>query len=306
MRSLNYRHLLYFWKIAREGTVGAAAKELHLAQPTLSAQVRVLERRLGARLFERAGRRLQLTEIGRTVFRYADEIFSLGEEMLDDLEGRSSRTLEELRVGIVDSVPKLVAYEILRPALDFEQTRLIAEEGSAVNLISRLAMNDLDAVISDSPIGPDAHVKAFNHRLGDSSLMVFGTKDLARKYRRGFPQSLEGAPVLLPTESAVARRLIDRWAEAEGLRMRIVGEFEDSALLKVFAQSGAGLFFAPEIIEGDIRRQYEVTSVGKIDAIREAFYAISVERRVKHPGVLAIATTARTDLFHSDNGEAPE
>jgi len=284
--------------------VRAASERLHLAQPTLSAQIRSLERWFGQRLFERVGRRLALTDFGRIVYRYADEIFSLGEQLVEEIEGGSPAARAELRVGVTDSVPKLVAYELLRPALELDETILVAEEGKAVELLARLSVHDLDVVISDSPIGPDVSIRAFNHRLGESTMTVCGSPELAGRYRSGFPVSLDGAPFLLPTENAVARRAIDRWVEAREMRLAVVAEFDDTALLKVFAQSGRGLFFAPTVTADEVCRQYRVEAVGTVGEVTEAFYAISVERRVTHPGVLAIADAARSDLFaESPSGE---
>ncbi len=297
MRHPNYRHLLYFRTIAQEGTVRSASERLHLAQPTLSAQIRSLERWFGHRLFERVGRKLALTDFGRVVYRYADEIFSLGEELVDEVEGRSPGERAELRVGVTDSVPKLVAYELLRPALDLSDTILVAEEGKAVDLLARLSVHDLDVVISDAPIGPDVSVRAFNHRLGESTMTVCGVGRWERRYRSGFPRSLDGAPFLLPTRDAVARRAIDRWLEGQEIRLATVAEFDDTALLKVFAQSGRGLFFAPTVMADEVCRQYRVRALGTVDELTQEFYAISVERRVRHPGVLAIADAARSDLF---------
>lgn len=298
MEWLNYHHLLYFWVVAKEGTIAAACKELHLAQPTISAQLRSLERSLGEKLFTRVGRNLALTETGRVVYRYADEIFSIGRDLTDTLKGRPTGRPLRLNVGVADVVPKLVAYRLLEPALHLpEQVQLVCHEGSPARLLTRLATYDLDLVLSDSPIGPDVKVRAFNHLLGECGVSIFGTKDLATKYRRKFPKSLDGAPFIIPTANTALRRALEHWFDSEDIRPSVFSEFEDSALLKVFGQAGVGLFAAPTVIEKEVQRQYSVRVVGRLDYVRERFYAISVEKKVKHPAVVAIANEARQKLF---------
>ncbi len=301
MRQPNYRHLMYFWTVAREGTVREASEVLHLAQPTLSAQIRKLERDLGTPLFRKSGRYLALTESGRTVYRYAEEIFSLGADMIADLEGEGTRSVDELHVGVADAVPKLIALELVKPSLTLEPpVQLHCVEGKPADLLAQLSVHQLDVVLSDVPIGPDVNVRAYNHVLGASTVTAFATAVEARRLRRRFPTSLDGAPVLLPTAAASLRRSLDRWFERESIRPRIQAEFDDSALLKVFAGTGAGVFFASTAIRRDIERQHQVRAIGEIESVRETFYAISVERRVKHPAVLAIADTARERLFSDD------
>ena len=298
MEWLNYHHLLYFWVVAKEGTIAAACKELNLAQPTISAQLRTLERSLGEKLFTRVGRNLALTETGRVVYRYADEIFSIGRELMDTLKGRPTDRPLRLTVGVADVLPKLVAYRLLEPALHLpEQVQLVCHEGSPSELLTRLAIYELDLVLCDSPIGPDVKVRAFNHLLGECGVTIFGTKDLATKYRRRFPKSLDGAPFIIPTANTALRRALEHWFDSEDLRLSVFGEFEDSALLKVFGQAGVGLFAAPTVIEKEVQRQYSVKVVGRLESVRERFYAITVEKKVKHPAVLAIADEARQKLF---------
>jgi LysR family transcriptional activator of nhaA len=298
MEWLNYHHLLYFWTVARLGSVSRATEELYLAQPTISAQIRALEESLGEKLFTRVGRNLTLTEVGRTVFRYADEIFSLGRELGDTLKGRSVVRPVRFVVGVTDAMPKLVAYRLLEPALRMaDPIRLVCHEDKTERLLAELAVHGLDLVLADAPIGPTIKVRAFNHLLGECGVSVFAVSKRASAYRRRFPQSLDGAPFLLPTENTVLRRSLDQWFEAEKIRPLVVGEFEDSALLKVFGQSGTGLFAGPSAIEQEIKQQYGVQVVGRIDALRERFYAISVERKLKHPAVLAISDSARQKLF---------
>lgn len=298
MEWLNYHHLLYFWVVAKEGTIAAACKELMLAQPTISSQIRALENALGEKLFRRRGRYLVLTDAGRVVYRYADEIFSLGRELMGTLKGRPSGSPVRFSVGVADVLPKLVAYQLLAPALRLpERIRLVCYESTQAALLAKLAIHELDLVLSDSPVRPDARVRAYNHLLGECGVSIFGTKAMAQSYRRRFPASLDGAPFLLPTRSTALRRELDHWFEAEGIRPAVIGEFDDSALLKAFGQAGAGMFAAPNVIETDFRRQYGVQAIGRVGSVKERFYAVSVERKVKHPAVIAIADAARAKLF---------
>ena len=298
MEWLNYHHLLYFWVVARQGSVTRAAAELRLAQPTVSTQLHALEQGLGEKLFARSGRRLVLTQVGRVVLRYADEIFGLGRELLDTVKGRPTGQPMRLTVGIADAVPKLIAYRLLQPALSVpQQVRIVCREDKPDRLLAELAVHGLDLVLSDAPIGPSTKIRAFNHLLGECGITFFATKTLARTCRRGFPRSLDGAPFLLPTDNTALRRSLDDWFESEGVRPRVVSEFEDSALLMAFGQAGMGLFAAPSAIEREVRNQYGVVTVGRLEALSERFYAISGERRLKHPAVVAISETARQRVF---------
>jgi len=295
---INYHHLLYFWTVAKEGGIARACEKLHLSQPTISMQIKQLETALGEKLFMKSGRGLAMTDIGQTVFRYADEIFTLGREMLDTVKGRPTGRPLRLVVGIADSMPKLVVYQLLTPALQLpEKIQLSCYEDSPERLLTELSHNSLDLVLTDAPIAHNVRVKAFNHLLGESSLSVFGSSRLVAKYRKGFPQSLTGAPILLPMPKGAVRRAIDHWLDENQLRPQIVGEFQDSALLKVFGSGGAGLFFGPSVIAREIRDQFAVDEIGRVDEVRERFYAISVERRLKHPAVVAISEAAKTKLF---------
>lgn len=298
MEWLNYHHLLYFWTVAREGSVARACEQLHLAQPTISAQIRSLEESLGAKLFAREGRGLALTDTGRVVYRYADEIFSLGREMRDTLRGRPTGRALRLAVGVADVLPKLVAYRLLEPALRLpEAVQIVCTDGKPDELLGELARHKLDIVLSDAPLGPGAKVRAFNHQLGECGVSVLGSAALAKAHGGAFPESLDGARFLLPTEGTALRRSLDHWFDARGLRPVVAAEFEDSALLKAFGQAGAGLFVVPSVIEVEVCRQYQVEPLGRIEAVRERFYAISVERRLKHPAVVAISEAARRELF---------
>jgi len=300
---LNYHHLLYFWTVVREGGVSKAAEKLRLSQPTISAQVKMLEGALGEALLERQGRTLALTEIGRVVYRYADEIFTTGRELQETLKGRPSGRALQFTVGVANAVPKLIAYRLLRPAIEGpEAVRITCREDHPDQLVAQLAVHALDVVISDDPAAPHVRVKVFNHLLGESGTTFFAAGPLARRIRRGFPRSLNDTPTLLPTINTALRRALDQWFEAEDLHPPVAGEFEDSALLKAFGESGRAVFPAPTAIERDVCRHYRVAVVGRTPKVRERYYAISAERRLKHPGVLAITATARTELF---SGRAP-
>lgn len=297
MQWLNYHHLHYFWLAAREGGISRAAKQLRLTHTTVSEQIRALEDALGEPLFEKAGRRLALTEMGRLVYGYAEEIFSLGREMMETVQGRPTGRPSRLVVGIAEVVPKLIAKRILDPALTGpEHVKLVCREDKLDRLVSSLAAHEVDVIVSDSPLAPGSTIKAFNHLLGDCGISILGHKGLVARYRKDFPRSLDKAPFLMPMEGTALRRSMDEWFAAESIHPAIQAEFEDSALLKVFGQDGVGLVAAPTTIEEQVARQYDLQLVGRIDAIRERFYAISVERKIRHPAVLAICEAARAEF----------
>lgn len=298
MEWLNYNHLKYFWVAAKEGGITRASQKLNISQPTVSAQIRDLEDALGAKLFEKHGRTRQMTELGRVVFRYADEIFGLGRELLNTVKGRTTERAPRFAVGIANVVPKLVTYRLLEPALAVgEGIQIACYEDRADRLLAELALHELDIVLTDAPVGPGLSVRAYNHLLGESSVTVFGTAELASAHRQRFPRSLDGAPFLLPTPGSSLRSSLEHWFDAQEIRPKVVGEFEDSALLKVFGEAGRGLFAAPTVTDADVRTRYKVDRVGVIESVRERFFAISVERRLKHPAVLAISQAARSSLF---------
>lgn len=298
MEWINYHHLLYFWVVAREGGLSPAGKVLNLSHPTLSAQIHALEDRLGEKLFEKVGRKLALTEMGRVVFRYADEIFTLGREMLDTVKGRSTGKPLRLSVGIVDVVPKLVVRRLLAPALELpDPVRLVCYENSYENLLADLALHALDIVISDAPVPAGSNIRAYTHLLGETGVTFFGEKALAKRHKRGFPKSLDGAPMLLPLEHLTLRRSLNQFFDRHDIRPRIVAEFADSALSKVFGADGVGIFVAPSVVEPQVIAQYGVQIIGRTDEVRERFYAISAERRLKNPAALAISGAARSEFF---------
>ncbi|MFM8635115.1 MAG: transcriptional activator NhaR [Planctomycetia bacterium] len=298
MEWLNYHHLLYFWTVAKENSVSKAAAALHVAQPTVSAQLRSLERSLGQKLFERQGRHLALTADGEKVFRYADEIFSLGRELLQAVKGEPQHAPKRFRVGVSDALPKLTTYRLIEPALAMQPAfRLHVRIDKTERLLGELAMHAIDLVISDAPMMPSLRVRAFSHLLGETSVSIYGAAPLARGARRGFPRSLHGAPMLLQTTNTAVRQSLDQWFDVHQITPMIVGEVEDMAMLQTLGEHGLGLFAAPTVMRTEICRRYHVAWVGELDKVREKFYAISVERRISHPAVRLIADQAKRRLF---------
>lgn len=299
LNTLNYQHLHYFWVVAREGSIARATVVLHLTQPTISTQLKTLERSLGTPLFERRGRNLVLTDTGQLVFRYADEIFRTGRELTDALARGGGAMPTRLVVGISDSLPKLTTWRLLQPALAIvPRFRLTCRIDKTDRLVADLAAHALDVVLADAPVSPSSPVRTFSHLLGECGVTIFGADALARRHTRGFPRSLDGAPFVLQTENTALRRSLDAWCIAQGIRPHITCEVEDVALLQVFGQEGMGLFAAPTVVEAQIRKQYGVRVVGRLPDVREKFYAISVERKLMHPGVVALSNAARTRLFN--------
>lgn len=297
---LNYHHLLYFWMVAKEGGITPAAELLHLSQPTLSTQIQKLEKSMGVKLFERKGRTMLLTDTGQTVFRYADEIFNLGRELTDAVRGRPSDDSLRLLVGIPDVLPKALVYRLLKPALEMtEQVKLVCYEGKLNSLLSDLAMHQLDVVLANSRLTPELNVRAFNHLLGQCDVTIVGTPELATIYRPKFPGSLSGSPMLLPTQNTTLRRALEQWFDDIDVRPETIHEFEDSALMKVFAQAGTGMIAVPTPVADEVTHQYSLEIIGRIPEVTERFYAISVERRLKHPAVLKISEAAKANLFEA-------
>lgn len=296
MEWLNYHHLFYFWRTARCGSIAKAAEELRLSPPTLSAQVRQLEAALGETLFSREGRRLVLTDVGRVALGYAEEIFTRGREMVDTVKGRSAAPTR-LVVGISDFLPKLVAWRLLQPALAGSGVRVVCRENSHERLLAALAVHELDVVLSDSPASSALGVRAHNHPLGECGLSFFAAPALARTLRGKPPKCLDGAPMLMPTDVAVLRHSLDGWFIRHDIHPRVVGEFDDRALLMTFGQAGAGVFAAPSVIEAEVIKQHRVRLLGRTNEIRERYFAISADRRLKHPAVAALTTAARHAMF---------
>lgn len=291
---LNYHHLLYFWVVAKEGSIARATQSLRLAQPTISGQIHQLEDVLGEKLFTRRGRQLELTELGRVVYRYADGIFTLGRELQDVLREGAIATPLTLVVGVADVVPKLVARRLLEPATTLaDPVRLVCREDRPDRLLADLAVHELDVVLADAPASPSLRVRAFHHLLEECDVTFMGVPSLAARYRPGFPRSLADAPLLLPSDHTALRRSLDQWFTTQDLRPTVVGEFEDSALLKEFGEAGLGLFPVPSIVAEHVQQRYGVLAVGRLEDVRERYYAIMLERRIKHPAVMAIAQAAR-------------
>jgi LysR family transcriptional activator of nhaA len=298
MEWINYHHLFYFWTVVRAGSIGRASEQLRLAPPTISAQLRSLEGCLGEKLLLRSARGVQPTEIGQVVYRYADDIFSLGREMLDTVRGRPTGRPLQVVIGIADVLPKEVSHALIAPALQLrEPVQITCREDNQEHLLAQLAIQELDVVLSDAPIGPPAKVRAYNHLLGECGMTFFGTPELSRKYRRRFPQLLQAAPMLLPAGNTNIRRALDQWFDAQQITPVVVGQFEDFALLRRFGETGAGVFAAPSVLEKQFRREGKLRVLGRAGAVQNRFFAISVERKLKHPAVVAICEAARHELF---------
>lgn len=298
MNWLNYHHLHYFWAVVREGGIGPACKVLNLTQPTVSKQIKLLEEQLGEPLFRRVSRRLELTDAGQMAFDYADEIFSLGQEFMENIQSVATIRPRRLRVGISYVLPKLISHRILSPIVEADSNvHLICEEDHTDRLLAELSIQRLDLVLTDTPIAGNVKVKAFNHFLGDCGVTFFAAPNLAKQLKGKFPGRLDGAPFLALSDNSLSRRSLERWFDTVKVRPRIQAEFEDSALMKVFGRDGAGVFAAPSVVADEIKRELGVRVLGSTDAVRESFYAITVERRFKHPAVARIAEVARKQLF---------
>jgi LysR family transcriptional activator of nhaA len=300
MQHLNYNHLLYFWTVVREGGVARAASALHLTPQTVSGQLRQLEARVGAPLFERVGRGLVLTETGQLVREYADQIFPLGAELAQRIRSGLPGSPRSLHVGLVDSIPKLIAYRLLEPVLGGETPSVLqCTEGPLESLLADLALHRLDVVLSDQAMPASIGVRAFTHPLGESGISFFAARRRAGALSRGFPDSLDGAPVLLPSERSATRRALDDWFERNGLRPKIVAEVDDSALLKAFGQAGAGAFPAPTAIADEVERMYGARRIGEAEGVHETYLALSAERHLRHPALIRITEAARSRLARS-------
>lgn len=298
MEWLNYHHLLYFWLTAKTGSVTQASGELRLSQSTVSAQISALERALDEKLFRRDGRRLVPTDVGQVVFQYAEEIFALGRELIDTVKDRPTGRPLRLTVGVADVLPKLVAHRLLAPALALDvPVRMVCTEGKPPQLLAELALHHLDVVLSDAPADSGVAVRVFTHLLGECEVVLVAAPALAARHRRRFPRSLDGAPLLVPGTGTSMRRALEQWIERIGIHPRIVAEFEDTALMQAFGCEGVGIFPIPSVVEREVCRQYGVRLVGRLPEVRERFYAISAERRLKHPAVVAISSAAKTELF---------
>jgi LysR family transcriptional regulator, transcriptional activator of nhaA len=298
LQDLNFLHLFYFWMVVRHGSITTACERLHVTQPTISTQIRKLEKALGHQLFDRSGRELTLTDVGRTVFDYAEDMFSVGREMLGALRGLPSSRAMRLVVGTPMILPKLITYRLLEPVLRFRQSvQIVCHEAPLEDLVSGLLRHRYDVILSDTPITSQQRIRSFNHPLGDSGIAICGTKELATRLRRRFPKSLDGAPILLPAVNSEYRRVLDRWLDDEGCVPQIVAEFDDSALLKEFGHAGVGVFPIPAVVVPEVKRQYQVEVIGQIPEVRVHFYAITLERKLTHPLVMVISQAAKEGLL---------
>ncbi|MDP2319820.1 MAG: LysR family transcriptional regulator [Acidobacteriota bacterium] len=299
MEWLNYHHLYYFWVVGRTGSVAAASRELRLTHPTISAQIHQLEDIIGEKLFRRAGRGLALTDVGQMAFRYANDIFGLGREFMDVVKRRSTPQVMRLALGVTDFLPKSIVQRLLEPALrmDGPQRLIVREDRSLSDFLDELSMHALDLVLADAPASVGSPLKLFNHLLGDCGTTIYGSAAVAASLKRRFPRSLDGARFLVPGANAALRRGIEQWFDAQGIRPQVVAEIDDSCLLQVLAAGGHGVFAGPSVMEADVRAHYGLRPVGPIPSLRQRFYAISVEQRLRHPGAVAICQNARDEYF---------
>lgn len=295
---LNYRQLHYFWVVAKTGSILRACEQLNLTPQTISGQISLLEHTYGIELFRRVGRQLELTEAGRQALPYAEQMFALGGELEALLRAQPNEQQIVFRVGVADVVPKSIVYRLIAPTMDLsEPLRITCREDKLERLLADLAIQRLDLVISDSPMPSHLDIKGYSQKLGECGISFFATAELAQRYGTDFPHCLHGAPLLIPGQETVVRNRLQRWFAEQKIQPRIVGEFDDSALMQAFGQSGSGIFIGPSVIADEVRRQHGVELIGQTDAVMESFYAISVERKVKHPGIVAITEGARRELF---------
>lgn len=296
--NLNYKHLHYFWVVATEGSIARAADKLFITPQTISGQLSMLEERIGQPLFDRVGRRLRLTETGRLVLRYADDIFELGKELTDVLRGAPLVGTSEFIVSAASALPKTIVYKILEPALSLSQeVSLMCREGPVETILGELAVHEVDMVLTDTPLSSAFSIKAYNHYLGQSDLSFFASPALAAQLKGPFPACLNEAPMLLPTKQNAIRQLFDKWCHDTSTYPIIRGQYDDSALMKSFGKAGFGVFFMPSIIEQEVEDSFGLTVIGRLSDIKQKFYAISAERKVTHPAVAAVCSTARDIIF---------
>jgi LysR family transcriptional activator of nhaA len=298
MESLNFHHLRYFWTVAKTGSVRKAAEQLHISQPSISAQLKLLEETLGQKLFQRSGRNLVLTEVGQLVLSYADEIFSIGRELMSAVKQRPGNRALRLNVGMTDALSKLIAFEILKPAFWFaDPVHIVCRQAEIGPLVNQLQAHRLDIVLADEPASSSLKAKTFNHRLGRSGVTFCAVPAIAVKLRRNFPRSLHGAPALLPSENMGMRGALEKWFDGQGVRPRLVGEFEDSALMEVAASGALGFTTVHTVVDRAALKHYGLKVIAKVEECGSDFYAITAERRVKHPAAVAITEHAYSQLF---------
>ena len=306
MAWLNYHHLLYFWTVATEGSIVRASEVLRLAPSTISVQIKELEDQLDEQLFERQGRQLVLTEAGHVAQAYAEEIFALGREMVDTIQTGMAQRPTRVVVGISDVLPKLIVYRILEPIFEMtDAISLTCIEGEVEHLFSKLSIHEVDVVLTDAPLAPNVPIQAFNHPLGQSGVSIFGSKDLAARWGTNFPDSLAGAPFILPGTKTSIRRALGGWLERSNLRVQTVAEVEDRALMQVFGERGRGFFAAPTVLSDEVYTRRGLVNIGDLDGVKERFYAVTLDRRIRHPVVDLITKHARQELS-SETGDSDQ
>jgi LysR family transcriptional activator of nhaA len=292
---LNYHHLRYFWTVAKEGSLRRASEKLRVSQPSMSTQIKLLEASLGEALFRPSGRSLELTEFGQLIYGYAEEIFTLGSEILRSTKQAPSVRSLRLHVGIVDSFPKLMSYDILRPVFEHRPpVRLVCHEGKLADLVSQLNTHRIDVVLSDEPASPGVAGKVFNHVLGSSGVTFCAMPGFAGKLKGRFPRNLNDAPALLPTQNCSLRRSLENWFRNTGVQPRVVAEFEDAALTKIVATSGHGFIVVPTVVASEAVERYGFVPIGRTKEVETQFYAITAERRFTHPAILAMTESLRS------------
>lgn len=298
MRWLNYQHLFYFWNVARLGSVTEASQRLRLAQPTISAQLKAFEEVLGEKLFARQGRSLKLTDTGQIAYRYAEQIFSLGQEFLDVLDGKSEGNTKEFKIGIADVVPKSLAYRLIESALAPKSGVVVScLEDKTERLLADLAIGEIDLVVADRPIPPNVKVKAFNHFVGECGVSFLACTTLAKQFKKGFPQSLNRAPLLIPTAESAVRQELDQWFDKIGVSPTVVATFQDRALMKIAAREGQGIIPIPTVVREEVARELHLDFVGRTDEVKEKLYLISIERRLKSPILIRICSEGQKKIF---------
>jgi LysR family transcriptional regulator, transcriptional activator of nhaA len=304
MERINYQHLYYFWTVAKHGNISAACEELHLAQPTVSAQLAVFEHNIGTKLLVKQGRKLVLSDTGRAVFHYAEEIFSLGRELNNVLKGRSGERGLRLNLGISDALPKLLAYRLIKPLLrEGGGVQIQCWEDKTERLLNELSLHSIDVMLSDIPATPARGTRVFNHYLGESPVGIFGAPQLSKRYKSQFPRSLNGAPFILPTSNTALRRSLDLWFDQLEISPNIQAEIEDSALIKTFGMGGSGLFFSPIAVSGAIEQQYQVELLGLAESVVERFYIVTAQRRIQHPLIQAILEQAAKGIGNGSDAD---
>ena len=297
-RFINYQHLYYFWATVHYGGVTKASIKLKLAQPTISAQLKTFEDTFGEKLFQKDGRNLKLTEAGKIAHKYADRIFSIGQELIDVLDGRTSHQHKEFKIGISDVVPKTMAYRLIKPAIkEQNNTTIVCLEDKTERLLAELAIGDLDLVIADRPISHNSNIKAFNHFMGDSSISFLCTANFKKLYQKNFPLSLDNAPMLIPTLESTLRQELEKWFRVKNIKPNILGSFQDSALMKIAASDKKGIIPVPTVVASEIMKEYGLINLGTVKEVKESLYLISLDRRLKHPIILDICSEGQKNLF---------